>query len=120
MKQENLPEEIYTHINNVIRSTVWEAFELLKRNQATKEAANEDDFLSAEQAANFLKIKLNTLYSKVEKGELSHYRSEKRKLLFSRKELAELISERKGKSNDDKQNEVNQYRFDQKSTGPRF
>ena len=69
----------------------------------------DEDFLSAEQAASFLKIKLNTIYSKVEKGELPYSRSGKRKLLFSKKELERYIANRKVKSNDEIKEEVENY-----------
>ncbi|MDI1234866.1 MAG: helix-turn-helix domain-containing protein [bacterium] len=68
-----------------------------------------EDYLSANQAAGFLKIKLSTLYSKVTKGELPHSKSGKRKLLFSKKDLENYIAKRKVKSHDEINQEVENY-----------
>ncbi len=100
---------IYQHIGAVVRSTTKEVVEQLLKNKSKSELNSDEDFLSAEQAADFLKIKLNTIYSKVEKGDLPHYRSGKRKLLFSKKELEEYISKRKGKSMDEISIEADNY-----------
>ena len=50
-----------------------------------------ENFLSAKEAAQYLRIKIGTLYAKVEKNEIPHYRSGKRKLLFKTKELFAFI-----------------------------
>ena len=70
---------------------------------------SDDEFLDAEQAALFLKIKLSTLYSKVEKGELPHFRSGKRKLLLSKQELIEYVVSRRGKTSRDISNAADNY-----------
>lgn len=61
------------------------ALEQFKKDNAQKSSFADEDFLVAKQAASFLKLKLNTIYSKVEKGELPFYRSGKRRLLFFKK-----------------------------------
>lgn len=61
------------------------ALEQFKKDNAQKSSYADEDFLFAKQAASFLKLKLNTIYSKAEKGELPFYRSGKRRLLFSKK-----------------------------------
>ena len=111
MNKEQVPvsdllPQIFHHINVVVRSSVKEAMEQISKNKSSKEPNMDEDFLSAEQAASFLKIKLNTIYSKVEKGELPYSRSGKRKLLFSKKELERYIANRKVKSNDEIKEEV--------------
>jgi excisionase family DNA binding protein len=89
---------IYNQINKTVeRATERILTEVLNDSKSNATIAN--DFLSAKEAADFLKIKLNTLYSKVEKGELPHSRSGKRKLLFCKKELIEFIESKKSKSN---------------------
>ncbi|MEY4835542.1 helix-turn-helix domain-containing protein [Flavobacterium sp.] len=114
MNKEQVPvsdllPQIFHHINVVVRSSVKEAMEQISKNKSSKEPNMDEDFLSAEQAASFLKIKLNTIYSKVEKGELPYSRSGKRKLLFSKKELERYIANRKVKSNDEIKEEVENY-----------
>ena len=114
MNKEQVPvsdllPQIFHHINVVVRSSVKEAMEQISKNKSSKEPNMDEDFLSAEQAASFLKIKLNTIYSKVEKGELPYSRSGKRKLLFSKKELEKYIASRKVKSNDEIKEEVENY-----------
>lgn len=115
MKQEqvtvsDLLPQIYHHINVVVRSAAREAMEQLLKGKSSKEPNMDEDFLSAEQAASFLKLKLNTIYSKAEKGDLPFYRSGKRKLLFSKKELEQYIAKRKVKSLDEIKEEVETYK----------
>lgn len=114
MKQEqvtvsDLLPQIYQHINLVVRSAAKDAMEQLLKGKSSKEPNFEEDFLSAEQAASFLKLKLNTIYSKAEKGDLPFYRSGKRKLLFSKKELEHYVAKRKVKSLDEINYEVENY-----------
>ena len=85
------------------------ALEQFKNGNAQKSSYADEDFLSAEQAASFLKLKLNTIYSKAEKGELPFYRSGKRKLLFSKKELEQHVLKRKVKSLEELKEEVEQF-----------
>jgi prophage regulatory protein len=115
MKQEqvtvsDLLPQIYQHINVVVRSAAKEAMEQLLKGKSSKEPNMDEDFLSAEQAASFLKLKLNTIYSKAEKGDLPFYRSGKRKLLFSKKELEQYVAKRKVKSLDEINEEVETYK----------
>ena len=105
----DLLPQIYHHINVVVRSSVKEAMEQISKNKSSKEPNMDDDSLASEQAANYLKIKLNTLYSKVEKGEVPYSRSGKRKLLFSKKDLDKYIANRKVKSKDEIKEEVENY-----------
>lgn len=92
-----------------VRSATKEAKQILK-GKSSKEPNIDEDFLSAEQAASFLKLKLNTIYSKAEKGDLPFYRSGKRKLLFSKKELEQYVVKRKVKSLDEINEEVETYK----------
>lgn len=114
MKQEqvtvsDLLPQIYHHINVVVRSAAKEAMEQLLKGKSSKEPNMDEDFLSAEQAASFLKIKINTLYKKKDNGDLPYTRSGKRKLLFSKKDLESYVSKRKVKSNDEINDEVETY-----------
>jgi excisionase family DNA binding protein len=105
---ELLPQ-IYHHINVVVRSAAKEAMEQLLKGNSSKEPNIDEDYLSAEQAASYLKIKLNTVYSKAEKGDLPYSRSGKRKLLFSKKDLEAYVFKRKVKSHDEISQEVETY-----------
>jgi len=106
----NLLPNIYRHINAMVRKATKEAIEQVLKSKSFKEPTATDDFLSAEQAASFLKLKLNTIYAKVENGELPFYRSGKRKLLFSKIELTQYIERRKVRSLDELQDEVESYK----------
>jgi excisionase family DNA binding protein len=115
MKQEqvtvsDLLPQIYHHINVEVRSATKAAMEQFKDDNSSKDLNMDGDWLSAEQAAFFLKLKLNTIYSKAEKGDLPFYRSGKRKLLFSRKELEQYVVKRKVKSLDEINDEVEAYK----------
>lgn len=105
---EILPH-ICQHINVAVRSALKEALEQISKSKPSKESNIDEDYLSAEQAASFLKIKLNTVYSKAEKGDLPYSRSGKRKLLFSKNDLEAYVSKRKVKSHDEINAEVETY-----------
>lgn len=109
MDTNQLPQQLLDQITTAVKSAVKEATTMLSQVKPVVAATNDDDYLSAEQAAQFLKIKLNTLYSKVEKGELPHYRSGKRKLLFSKDELSQYIVNRKGKTSKDISDDADNY-----------
>ncbi len=114
MNQEQAPvtellPQICQHINVAVRSAMKEVLEQLSKNKPSKESNIDDDYLSAQQAATFLKIKLTTVYSKAEKGDLPYSRSGKRKLLFSKKELEAYVLKRKVKSHDEINAEVETY-----------
>jgi excisionase family DNA binding protein len=91
----DLLPQIYHHINVVVRAATREAMEQLLKGKSFKEPNMEEDFLSAEQAATFLKIRRNSIYKKVKNAELPVYRSGKRKLLFSKKELEQYVAKEK-------------------------
>ncbi len=109
MLQEEELSKIYSHINTIVKSVTKDAIEQVLKSKNSQAFNSGDDSLSAEQVADFLKIKLNTLYAKVEKNELPHYYSGKRKLLFSKSELVEYVMKRKGKSNTEISEEVDDY-----------
>ncbi len=106
----DLLPQIYNHLSVVVRSAARDAMEQILKSKTSKESNIEEDFLSAEQAASFLKIKVDTIYKKVKTGELPIYRSGKRKLLFSKKELEQHITKRKVKSIDEINEEVQNYK----------
>lgn len=79
MDADKIPKEIRAYIDFAIRSTISTLTEKFAKQHVS------DDFISAEQAALLLKIKLSTLYSKVESGDLPYSRSGKRKFFFQEK-----------------------------------
>ena len=109
MLQEEELSKIYSHINTIVKSATKEAIEQVLKTKNSQAFNPGDESLSAEQAADFLKIKLNTVYAKVDKFELPHYYSGKRKLLFSKNELVEYVIKRKGKNNTEISEEVDDY-----------
>ena len=109
MKLETFSPETFLQLKLLIHSSVEEAIDKIWKGKTNGPTSQDQDYLSAEEAANFLKIKLNSIYSKVEKGELPHYRSGKRKLLFSRKELEVFIMSTKMKSMEEIEREAEEY-----------
>ncbi len=65
-----------------------------------EELITKSRFLSAEEAAEFLNLKLSTIYSKTSKNEIPYYRTGK-KLMFDPKELEEWIRARRVKSSNE-------------------
>ncbi len=109
MDTHELLPKIYSHISAVVHSAAKDAVEQVLKMKSDEDSSRNQDFLSAEQAASYLKIKLNTIYSKVEKGELPYSRSGKRKLLFSKKDLEQYVANRKVKSHDEISDDVEAY-----------
>jgi len=58
----------------------------------------QDEFLTIQEAAEFLSLAVPTIYSKVSKGELPFMKRSKR-LYFSKSELSEYIKDGRGKTN---------------------
>lgn len=108
MDNQQLVKQILDRISAVVKEAIREVAPQFTEKKADRNGINED-YLSAEQAATFLKIQLNTIYSKVEKGELPHYRSGKRKLIFSKRELEQYILRRRGISAEDASNAADQF-----------
>ena len=101
---ELLPR-IYHHISSAVSKALKDA---LQQYQVPKDSINED-FLSSEQAAAFLKIKLGTVYAKAERGELPFCKVGKRKLLFAKADLDNYLASRRVKSRDEISEEVFNY-----------
>jgi excisionase family DNA binding protein len=86
----NLPQMIALMHNELIA---------LKAQIAVKEQtkADNNDFLNLKQAAEFLDLSMQTVYTKVHRNEIPYLKTG-RKLMFSKKELTEwLLSSRKKK-----------------------
>lgn len=60
----------------------------------------QDQIFNVQQAANFLNLRVPTIYTKVSKGELSHMKRNGR-LYFSRTDLIEYLMQGRKPSNDE-------------------
>ena len=98
---ELLPK-IFNHINIAVRLAIKEEFERYTKNKSNIDSSVDEENLSSIQASSYLKIKLNTLYSRVESGEIPYSRSGKRKLLFLKSDLEQYVASRRVKSNETK------------------
>jgi len=99
-------ETIFIRIDEIVRVAIKDEIKAALKTKSSPEQQKDDDFLSAEETAHFLKIKLSSLYSKVEKSDFPHYRSGKRKLLFKKAELEAYVSARRCKSQQEINKEV--------------
>ena len=90
---DQLPKAVTTLTNEVS-----ELKRLIIENQEQKLADEPEKLLTVQEAAQFLKLTVPTIYSKVSKGELPVMKRGKR-LYFSNTELMEYIKEGRKKSN---------------------
>jgi excisionase family DNA binding protein len=105
---ELLPR-IYHHISLAVTNAVKSALEQQKNVKDEKSLSIDEEFLSAEQTAVFLKVKLRTVYVKAEQGELPFCRVGKRKLLFAKADLNNYLASRRVKSHGEISDEVFNY-----------
>jgi len=105
---ELLPR-IYHHISLAVTNAVKTALEHQQNGKDVQSLSIDEEFLSAEQTAFFLKVKLRTVYVKAEQGELPFCRVGKRKLLFAKADLNNYLASRRVKSRDEISEEVFNY-----------
>lgn len=101
-------QKIYKHLERLVRTAVREEAKLLTLNSQKVNLTN-SEYISAEQAAAFLKRKLPTIYKDVRLGKIPYFRSGPRKLLFSKAELEDYIKRKKISSKQDIEDEVTNY-----------
>ena len=99
---------IYSQINRVVKTSIAD---ILKELQSPKEKKDdlESDYLSAKQAANFLRVNLDTIYYLVKSSQIPYSRVGQRKLIFSKKELIEFVESKKSKSSSQIKSEATNY-----------
>ena len=97
---DKLPEAV-----TMLIKEVSELKSLLIEKQEQPTTDQPEQFLTIQEAAEFLRLSVPTLYSKVSKGELPVMKRGKR-LYFSRTELMEYIKEGRKKSNAEIEQEV--------------
>lgn len=87
---------------------------LRNNKQESKAPTNQpEQFLTIEEAAEFLRLTVPTMYSKVSKGELPVMKRSKR-LYFSRTELLEYLKDGRKKSNAEIEQEAKVYLLNNK------
>jgi len=92
----------------MLTKEVSELKQLLLNKSKQQPTEQPEQLLTIQQAADFLNLKVPTIYSKVSKGELPVMKRSKR-LYFSSIQLMEYIKEGRKKSNAEIEAEANQY-----------
>ncbi len=85
-------DQIRLSVKVAVKSAINDVFDQLVSISKHENAIKDEEYLSAAQAAKFLKIRVRTVYSKCVKGELPFHRVGKGRLLFNRLELVEYIN----------------------------
>jgi excisionase family DNA binding protein len=80
-------QELAEIIHGAVREAITEY-----RLDASEKAERVEDIMNSQETAQFLNIKLNTLYIKTHKGELPYMKKGK-KVYFSRQQLLDWMSE---------------------------
>jgi excisionase family DNA binding protein len=94
-------------LGNLIQNSVRKVLKETKP-QTVKPTDHPEQLLTIQEAAEFLKLTVPTIYSKVSKGELPVMKRSKR-LYFSRTELLEYLKQGRKKSNAEIEQEAEAY-----------
>ena len=105
---ENLTFDLLPKAVTQLTNEVSELKRLIIENQEQTLAEQPEQLLTIKEAAQFLKLTVPTIYSKVSKGELPVMKRGKR-LYFSSTELMEYIKEGRKKSNAEIEQEAEAY-----------
>jgi excisionase family DNA binding protein len=100
---EQLPQAV-----TMLTKEVSELKRLLTEKQVQPPTDQPEQFLTIQEAAEFLSLTVPTMYSKVSKGELPVMKRSKR-LYFSRTELLEYLKDGRKKSNAEIEAEAKAY-----------
>ena len=100
----------------MLTNEVSELKRLLLEKQEQKPTNHPEQFLTIQEAAEFLSLTVPTMYSKVSKGELPVMKRSKR-LYFSSTELMEYLKEGRKKSNAEIEREATAYLLSNKKGG---
>jgi excisionase family DNA binding protein len=103
------PEKLISSISERVTANILKAV----RNEQPHTAEPTEQLLTIQEAAEFLKLTVPTLYSKVSKGELPVMKRSKR-LYFSRAELLAYLKEGRKKSNAEIEQEAKAYLLNHK------
>ncbi|MFW6275138.1 MAG: helix-turn-helix domain-containing protein [bacterium] len=99
---DNLPQQV-SKLNERL-----DRIETLLSKQVNTTQEPEDQFLTIEEAAEFLKLAPTTMYGLVQRGSIPSMKRSKR-LYFSKKELIEYLKKGRKKSMHDIEAEANEY-----------
>ena len=94
-------------LSNLIQSSVRKVLKETQT-QMVEQTEQPDQLLTIHEAAEFLKLTVPTMYSKVAKGEIPVMKRSKR-LYFSKQELTDWIKAGRKKSNAEIEQESEQY-----------
>jgi excisionase family DNA binding protein len=101
---DQLPQAVTTLTNEIS-----ELRRLLLEKNEKPSTEQPEQLLTVQQAAQFLHLRVPTIYSKVSKGELPGVMKRGKRLYFSRIELMEYIKEGRKKSNAEIEQEAEKY-----------
>lgn len=110
---ENLSFEQLPQAVTMLTKEVSELKRLLIEKQEQPTTDQPEQFLTIQEAAEFLSLTVPTMYSKVSKGELPVMKRSKR-LYFSRTELLEYLKDGRKKSNAEIEQEAKAYLLNNK------
>ena len=102
------PETLISSISERVTANILKA---VRNEQPTTDQT--EQFLTIQEAAEFLSLTVPTMYSKVSKGELPVMKRSKR-LYFSRTELLEYLKDGRKKSNAEIEQEAKAYLLNNK------
>ena len=102
------PEKLISDISERVTANILKAVQ--NKNPKTEQP---EQFLTIQEAAQFLNLTVPTIYSKVSKGELPVMKRSKR-LYFSNKELLEYLKCGRKKSNTEIEQEAEAYLYNNK------
>jgi excisionase family DNA binding protein len=105
---ENLTFDLLPQAVVMLTKEVSELKSLLIKKQEQKTNEQPEQFLTVQEAAQFLNLTVPTIYSKVSNGELPVMKRSKR-LYFSSTELMEYLKEGRKKSNAEIEQEADAY-----------
>lgn len=100
---ENLPKAV-----SLLNQKLESIEKLLLEKNAQQPTDQPEQFLTIQEAAQFLNLTVPTIYSKVSKGELPVMKRSKR-LYFSNIELMEYLKKGRKKTSSEISNEANNY-----------
>jgi excisionase family DNA binding protein len=107
---DSLPEQVY-----ILRQEICEIKRLLQEGRKATQEEQPDKILNVEEAARFLRVKRQTIYEKVKKGELPVCKTPgTKRLFFSYSDLMNYIKRGRIKTNAEIAQEVDNYLINKK------
>lgn len=103
----------FEEINELLNQILNLLLDLKKKPVVVESKPRIDQYLTIKEAAEFLKLKVPTIYSKTSRGELPSFKRSKR-LYFSREELENYLKEGKRKSQSELDKDAEDYLNDSK------